>query len=131
MEMTKKAARADYMRNYHKEHPRKGKRVFLTISHADYAHFKEKAAAHGLPLAAYLKSLAMVAVTGKPLISKNAEDRLAELIGQMRRIGTNVNQIAHHANAAQKLTFGETLDVKKNLRELEKRITAFLKNPAA
>lgn len=128
--MTKRASRAAYMREYRKAHPLAAKRVSLTFTKGDYARFKEQAAAHGLPLAAYLTSLAFVAVNGKPLISKNAENGLAELIGQVRRIGTNINQIARHANAVHKLTFGEAREVKKGLAEVEDRITAFLKDPA-
>jgi hypothetical protein len=131
MEMTKKASRTAYMREHHKTYYLKMKRVTLTLSRADYARFKEQAAAHGLPLAVYLTSLAFVAVNGKPLISKNAENNLTEIIGQLRRIGTNINQIARHANTVHKLTFGEARDVKNNLRELEDRITAFLKDPSA
>jgi len=129
--MTKKASRAAYMREYRKAHPLTAKRVSLTFAKRDFGRFREQAAAHGLPLAAYITSLAFVAVNGKPLISKNAENRLTELIGQVRRIGTNINQIAHHANSVHKLSFGESRDVKKGLDELEERITAFLKDPSA
>ncbi len=124
-----KPDRTAYFREHRKEYLKKMRRVTLTISRIDYGRFKDGAAAHGLPLAAYITSLAMVAITGKPLLSKQAEERLTELIGQVRRIGTNFNQIARHANTYHKLSFGEAREVNKGLAELEERIAAFLRKP--
>jgi hypothetical protein len=58
------------------------------------------AQARGMPVAAYLRSLAVVHLAGRPQWSPQEAEALRELGGELRRIGNNVNQIARALNFA-------------------------------
>jgi hypothetical protein len=58
------------------------------------------AQARGMPAAAYLRSLAVVHLSGHPQWSPAEAEALRELGGELRRIGNNVNQIARALNVA-------------------------------
>jgi hypothetical protein len=58
------------------------------------------AQARGMPVAAYLRSLAVVHLAGRPQWSPQEAEVLRELGGELRRIGNNVNQIARALNVA-------------------------------
>lgn len=58
------------------------------------------AQARGMPVAAYLRSLAVVHLAGRPQWSPAESEALRELGGELRRIGSNVNQIARALNVA-------------------------------
>lgn len=54
----------------------------------------------GMPVAAYLRSLAVVHLAGRPQWSPAEAEALRELGSEVRRIGNNVNQIARALNVA-------------------------------
>ncbi|MGG5889494.1 MobC family plasmid mobilization relaxosome protein [Falsiroseomonas sp. HC035] len=54
----------------------------------------------GMPVAAYLRSLAVVHLAGRPQWSPVEVEALRELGSEVRRIGNNVNQIARALNVA-------------------------------
>jgi hypothetical protein len=58
------------------------------------------AQARRMPVAAYLRSLAVVHLAGRPQWSAAEAEALRELGGEVRRIGNNVNQIARALNVA-------------------------------
>jgi hypothetical protein len=58
------------------------------------------ALARGMPVAAYLRSLAVAHLAGRPQWSPAEAEALRELGGEVRRIGNNVNQIARALNVA-------------------------------
>ncbi|MBU8541745.1 MobC family plasmid mobilization relaxosome protein [Falsiroseomonas tokyonensis] len=58
------------------------------------------ARARGMPVAAYLRSLAVVHLAGRPQWGPEEAEALRELGGELRRIGNNVNQIARALNVA-------------------------------
>lgn len=58
------------------------------------------ARARGMPIAAYLRSLAVVHLAGRPQWTPAEAEALRELGGELRRIGNNVNQIARALNVA-------------------------------
>lgn len=58
------------------------------------------AQARGMPVAAYLRSLAVVHLAGRPQWSPDEAEALRDLGGELRRIGSNVNQIARALNVA-------------------------------
>jgi hypothetical protein len=58
------------------------------------------AQARGMPAAAYLRSLTVVHLAGRPQWSPQEAEALRELGGELRRIGNNVNQIARALNVA-------------------------------
>jgi hypothetical protein len=58
------------------------------------------AQARGMPVAAYLRSLAVVHLAGRPQWSPAEAEALRELGSEVRRIGNNVNQIARALNVA-------------------------------
>lgn len=58
------------------------------------------AQAKGMPVAAYLRSFAIVHLAGRPQWSPAEAEALRELGGELRRIGNNVNQISRALNVA-------------------------------
>jgi len=126
----KKKPRAEYMRKYRKANPPKGRRITLTLSDSEYSKLKSKAKNHGMPLATYMKVAVHSYHELNLIYPRGIEEKLSSLIGQIRRIGTNINQMARHVNSVQSVAWGELREVRASLKELEKRLNDFIRNPS-
>jgi hypothetical protein len=78
----------------------RGVQVGVRLKGEERAALADAARARGTTPANWLRSLAIVHLCGKPQWNDAEVAALRELFRELRRIGTNVNQIAHQANAA-------------------------------
>lgn len=92
---------------------RKG-RVHLRVTEKEKAEFTAKAAAAGVPLSEYLRKAAQqIGVVHK-------YDQAA--VHQFRKVGVNLNQIAHYLNAGHPLEADVVLALRRCLVKLEKEL---------
>jgi len=89
-------------------------RVQLRVTGREKEEFTTKASAAGLGLSEYLRKAALeIGVTHK-------YDQAA--LHQLRKIGVNLNQIAHHLNAGNDLRGDVLVSLRRCLLKLEKEI---------
>ena len=89
-------------------------RVQLRVTGREKEEFTTKASAAGLGLSEYLRKAALeIGVTHK-------YDQAA--LHQLRKIGVNLNQIAHHLNAGNDLRGDVLISLRRCLFKLEKEI---------
>ena len=97
-------------------------RVQLRVTGREKEEFTTKAAAAGLGLSEYLRKAALeIGVTHK-------YDQAA--LHQLRKIGVNLNQIAHHLNSGNDLRGDVLVSLRRCLLKLEKEIDS-RQSPAA
>ncbi len=98
-------------------------RVHLRVSDREKDQFTAKAKAAGLGLSEYLRKAALdVGVIHK-------YDQAA--LHQLRKIGVNLNQIAHHLNSGNDLRGDVLLSLSRCLLKLKKEIDSRQTPPAA
>ena len=114
--------RQRYWQRFHKTR----KRVYGTLTGDEYAKIERRAEDAGRAVWTQIHAEAEAYAHGEYLPSKEIEDRTSELIIQLRRIGTNVNQITRefHQDGIH-----DEPDLLRNLDELEQLIRAFVKKP--
>lgn len=91
-----------------------------------------KAAAEraGMQPTAFLKLAGLAVIHKEAVVPPAIEEALRSVTLELRRIGTNVNQLARKANTLQRLTHPEIREMKKNLVEMETVIHQFVFNPS-
>lgn len=89
--------------------------INFRLTPAERAHFEKQAAANGLSISKYIKATALLNAPKQPRIG---HDDAAQLRYELRKIGNNVNQLAHAANVNGELPTADKLDV------LSKQVTA-------
>ena len=72
-------------------------RVLIDVSAEEKASLRLAAAAHGLPVARFIRQAAL----GRAMVRAEARTERRDLIGQLGRIGNNLNQLAHWSNQSQ------------------------------
>ncbi len=91
--------RSEYLREYRQNYKAHAKRVNLTFGLSEYRVIAHAAKAEGIPLAAFLKRLALQSLEG---VGAEAPAELAEQLADLERvirtIANNVNQMARHSN---------------------------------
>ena len=90
--------REQYQRDYRQQYKAHAKRVNLTFSLAEHRGLSRAAKASGLPVAAYVKRLALEAHDGRVETPDELAEQLADLERVIRTIANNVNQMARHSN---------------------------------
>ena len=119
--------RREYMREYMRKRRAEQKRVEVVYSLDEYRRLERKAGAHGRKVAPFIKACAEAYLTKSYVVPD--EERVQELRLALRRIGTNVNQIARKANRSGL----ESHDIDHALTliyELEDRVGEALRNPS-
>ena len=115
-----------YRQRYWQRFQQTRQRVYGTLTKEEYAAFEQRADEAGRAVWTQIKTEAEAYARGEYLPTKEIDERVTELVVQLRRIGNNVNQIAHKLNAGgdfQQPNFVRSLD------ELEKIIRRFVKRP--
>jgi hypothetical protein len=90
--------RTDYQRDYRQSYKAHAKRVNLTFALPEYRGLARSAKAQGLPVAAYVKRLALDAQEGRQAAPVELQEQLDELERLIRTIANNVNQMARHSH---------------------------------
>lgn len=70
--------------------------INFRLTPAERAHFEKQAATNGMSISKYIKATALLNAPKQPKID---HDDAVAMIHEMRKIGNNINQLAHAANA--------------------------------
>ena len=117
-----KEARKRYQDRVRKTH----KRVYGTLTNDEYAQFQQRAEEARRAVWTQIQKEAEAYARGEYLPPQQAENRIAELVLQLRRIGNNLNQIARQLNTNGEFENPEFL---QQFRELENAFHNFMKQP--
>lgn len=97
--------RKAYQRAYHKNYGQKRIRKTITLSPVEDAQLQKAAEAYDLKMNDFLKET-LFAYLNNVYVVPN-QNQVQQLILQIRKIGTNINQIARHINSCQKVEEGQ------------------------
>jgi hypothetical protein len=98
------------------------KRVSVTLTAEEYAFLNKRAVEAGESPTAYLKNAALHNIAQRRHLDQFELDTLRSALVEVRRIGNNLNQIAHHINVGFAIN---TDEVKYQMRYLEDTIKKF------
>lgn len=85
-------------------HPSKTRLIGFRVTDASYNRLKDDADRAGVSISDYLRSLSLNApLPRKARLSPAAKINVGKFIGEMGRIGNNLNQLAHGANTAKSI----------------------------
>ena len=115
-----------YRQRYWQRFQQTRKRVYGTLTTDEYAELERRAEDAGRAVWTQIHAEAEAYARGEYLPPKEIEERISELIVQLRRIGTNVNQITREFNTDG--SFDEP-NLLRSLDELEAIVRAFVKRP--
>lgn len=93
-EKAEEAGRAAYRRKYWQGYAKKVKRIFGTVTPAEYAAVKSRADETGRSVWGQVWAEAQAYHLGRKLASGEIADQQRQLIAELRRIGNNLNQLA-------------------------------------
>ena len=127
LKYAKAAYRKQYQKNYQDRYAHEKKRLKITLSSHEYDRLKEQAEAHGQKFAAFARE-AMLAYLDQRFLVPDAQ-KVSDLEVALRKIGNNINQIAHHTNRIERLTYGNATQLRQNLEELEDTISQSMRQP--
>ena len=96
--------------------------VSVRLTAEEYSFLAKKADGAGESPTAYLKNAALHNIAEKRHLSESELDILRDGLIQIRKVGANINQLAHHANAGFSVNQEET---KYQLRYLESLIQQY------
>ena len=115
-----------YMRDYMRAYRQSAHSVNATLSDKERRRLDGEAKALGRTPTACFREAAFAYFDRRTLLPKAYEQQLAEAIGEIRRIGNNLNQLAHHANARRRATHREVQEARRLLATLETGIARHL-----
>ena len=120
--------RTTYNQRFRDEQKARGfRRVSVTLSPDELARFEEHARTHGARTTTHLKNCAVAHLDTKFLVPPDIAERLDHLLGIMRGIGNNINQLARHSNEMR--YFLDTNEVRLQLRRMDEEVRRFVASP--
>lgn len=126
----KKAARNRYMNRYMTDvYWKENSRLTVSLSSDRRRFLDAKATELGMKPTTALREAAFAHFDAAPLYPRDVLDRLAEATLEIRRIGTNINQIARNTNRDQYAAFRENHRCLELLERLEQSLTRILAPP--
>ena len=119
----KKTLTKEQRKQYREQDKANGiKIVSVRLTAEEYGFLTKRAEAAGESPTAYLKNAALHNIAEKRHLSESELDILRDGLIQIRKIGGNINQLAHHANAGNSVNMDE---VKYQMRYLEDTIRKY------
>jgi hypothetical protein len=115
-----------YRQRYWERFRETRRRVYGTLTAEEYASLEQRATEAGRAVWSQIHAEAEAYARGEYLPPKDIEERIGELIVQLRRIGNNVNQLVRESYREGEL---DHRDFIAQLQELESLIRVFVKRP--
>jgi len=115
-----------YHQQYWSQYKKTRRRVSGTLTADQHAAIEQRAKDAGRAVWKQIHAEAEAYARGEYLPPKDIEAHITELIIQLRRIGTNVNQITREFHQEG---IHDEPDLLRNLNELEMLVRAFVKKP--
>jgi len=131
-EKAEEAERAEYRRSYWQGYAKKVKRIFGTVTPAEYEAVKQRADEAGRSVWGQVWAEAQAYRKGIVLASGEVAEQKRELVIELRRIGNNLNQLARLGHIEQRKHGGLsqqdsniTSQAHEQLAKLEAVVTKF------
>lgn len=102
-EALRKAQEAAYQKDYQAQYRQSHKRVYITLTQAEYAALARKAEQEQTKVATLTKNMALAYWQTERLVPESVEAELKELKFLIRNIANNVNQVAHYSHTMNAL----------------------------
>lgn len=120
--------RSEYMKEFRERQRDDGfRRVNVTLNAEEFERINVGAKEQGTRITSYLKECAFAHLDTRYIVPKDLEDRLDTVVGILRGIGNNLNQLARHSNEMH--YFLDTDDVRLKLRRMEDAIRELVAEP--
>lgn len=119
--------RKEYQKHYHKNYSKKRIRKTITLTTKEDRQLKKALKKYDLKLNDGIKQF-VFAYLNQIYVVPNSEI-IEHLIIQIRKIGTNINQIAHHTNTFNTTTQEQLDMIYKLLYTIEEIVVESLSNP--
>ena len=113
----------EYQLAFRKEHTR----LEITLTKAQHGRLSAEAARHGMKRSAFVREALFAYLDRRYLVPDPDVVRNLEL--GVRRIGTNVNQLARHVNTERVAKVADVEGANKLLVELEELISSAFRKP--
>jgi hypothetical protein len=122
-----KAQRARYMREvYRQAH----KSLNVTMTHERFVRtIVPEAAKAGLSVTEYLREAAFAYAEQRYLVPQGLEAALWAVTDQLAALGSNLNQIARHANLEHQATRQDLADARRCLERAEQLVESAVRSP--
>lgn len=131
-EKAEEAERADYRRRYWQGYVKKVKRIFGTVTPAEYEAVRKRADDTGRSAWGQVWAESQAYLKGQTLATGEIADQQRELVTEIRRIGNNLNQLARlgHIQNRKRGSLNPagdpiTSDTMKQLERLEAVVAKF------
>lgn len=98
-------------------------RVTCNLYPHQHDRLLKTAQSFGVRLAPFLRDAAIAYCQRRTLLPDALQKRLKQMIAEIRRVGTNLNQMAHHANSFQRVTHQDLRNAGKLVLTLERQVT--------
>jgi predicted transcriptional regulator len=112
-----------YMRAYMRAYRQSAHAVSASLTDEERRRLAQEAEALGRKPTVCFREAAFAYFDRRTLLPKAYEEQLAAAIGEIRRVGNNLNQLAHHANARRRATHREVQEARRLLADLEAAVT--------
>lgn len=119
--------RKAYQKAYHQNYGKKRIRKTISLDSSENTKLVNAAQKHQMKLNYFIKS-ALLGYLNQVYVVPN-EEQVLQVIIQLRKIGTNINQIARHVNSHQGTEQGQLGAIYSLLEEIEKSIKVNLLTP--
>jgi predicted RNA-binding Zn ribbon-like protein len=126
----KQSAYNEYLRTYMREVYRPDrKQVTLTFTKQQHRSLQRAAEQSGRKLAPFIRETALASLENRFLVPKDLEQRLFGFTIQLRKIGTNINQLAHHANQKRHTVTEDLTEIRRVLTRMEAEVIEYVTHP--
>ncbi len=124
-----KEERKAYNQQYHQANKDRAKRIYYTLTPAEYRDIEKRAKVEGENIHTLIKNMALAYHQQAPIMPEMIRDELQELRFLLRNVANNINQIAHHSNTIRKLADenGLLLEIQKMETTINEFITQRMK----
>lgn len=128
IEIVKNQYRRFYIKEYQEEYKHVKKFLKITFTRDESNDFSRYAKKFGKKKSVLAKEILLNSVYGKNTITTETDEKLQNTIIQMRKIGTNINQMAKLANQNDMGVYEETFNrALQSLGQLEEKVFDFVK----
>ncbi|MGE0637683.1 MAG: plasmid mobilization relaxosome protein MobC [Bacteroidia bacterium] len=118
----------ELFRNRKKQYRSRHRSVTLSFPMDVAKNVEAKATNHGKTLPDFIKSLIAANLEGTGYVLPK-DNNIQTLIIELRRIGTNVNQLVRHINSVRDISQTDITQMQKHLLEVEQQVKAALMKP--
>lgn len=119
-------SRTNYQKDYWQSYKKRKVRIYGVLLPQDHQHIQSVAEQNGNSVWSQIWQESCAYRKQQPILPKHIETELRDLKIEIRRIGNNINQIAHQSNSFARLL--EERQLLKNLKHLESRLEKAIKN---